>query len=171
LENCKKNSTFALDFDTYFKSVLNMKKSYLVVLVLIGVLLGYIISTSSSYSTYESFATAHSNSGKQFQVVGKLVKDKPMEYKPEVDANRFSFYMIDEQGNERKVNYLGSRPQDFEKSEQIVLTGKMEGEEFTASKILLKCPSKYIANEVDANGFYDAAKSKPTAAPASTTAP
>lgn len=150
-----------------------MKKSYLIVLVLIAGLMGYIISTSSSYSTYESFATAHSNSGKQFQVVGKLVKDKPMEYKPEVDANRFSFYMTDEQGSERKVIYSGTRPQDFEKSEQIVLTGKMEGEEFMASKILLKCPSKYIAKELDANGFYDAAKSKPTSAPTpnSTTAP
>lgn len=144
----------------YAKPCISMKKSYLAVLILIGGLMGYIISTSSNYSTYESFATAYSNSGKQFQVVGKLVKDKPMVYQPEVDANRFSFYMTDEQGGERQVVYLGSRPQDFEKSEQIVLTGKMEGETFIASKILLKCPSKYIAKEVDANGFYDVDKAK-----------
>lgn len=36
-----------------------------------------------------------------------------------------------------------SVPQDIEKSEQIVLIGKMKGEEFHATEILMKCPSKY----------------------------
>jgi len=45
--------------------------------------------------------------------------------------------------------FSGSKPQDFERSEQIVLTGKMEGGEFRASKILMKCPSKYNKDEVE----------------------
>ena len=49
---------------------------------------------------------------------------------------------------ERKVIFLGSKPQDFERSEQIVLTGKMKGDEFLASKILMKCPSKYVEDEM-----------------------
>jgi cytochrome c-type biogenesis protein CcmE len=51
--------------------------------------------------------------------------------------------MIDGKGNNRKVVYNNSKPQDFEKSEQVVLVGSMKGEEFQASSMLLKCPSKY----------------------------
>ena len=32
---------------------------------------------------------------------------------------------------------------DFQKSEQIVLIGKMQGDAFHANDILMKCPSKY----------------------------
>jgi cytochrome c-type biogenesis protein CcmE len=41
-----------------------------------------------------------------------------------------------------------SKPQDFERSEQIVLTGKMKGDEFVATDILMKCPSKYKDEEI-----------------------
>ena len=44
---------------------------------------------------------------------------------------------------EKKVILEKTKPQDFERSEQIVLIGKVEGDEFHASEILLKCPSKY----------------------------
>lgn len=148
-----------------------MKKSYIAALLIIGILMGYIISTSANYSTYESFATAQSNNGKQFQVVGKLAKDRPMEYNPQKDPNRFSFYMVDSQGETRQVIYAGTKPQDFEKSEQIVLTGKMNGEVFEASKVLLKCPSKYIAKDVDKNGYYDMSKAGTNAPDSTTTTP
>ena len=52
-------------------------------------------------------------------------------------------------GEEKKVIFNGTKPRDFERSEQIVLTGKIEGEEFKASKILMKCPSKYINDELE----------------------
>ncbi len=65
-------------------------------------------------------------------------------------ANYFAFYMRDNQGLESKVVFNGSKPQDFERSEQIVLTGKMIGNEFHASKILMKCPSKYEETEIKA---------------------
>jgi cytochrome c-type biogenesis protein CcmE len=42
---------------------------------------------------------------------------------------------------------LAEKPQDFERSEQIVLTGKMRGEDFVASDMLMKCPSKYKDEE------------------------
>ncbi|OWY22511.1 cytochrome C biogenesis protein [Sphingobacteriales bacterium UPWRP_1] len=131
-----------------------MKKSHIAALMLIGVFIAYIIATSANYSTYETFATAHSNEGKEFQVVGVLVPDKEQYYNPQEDANRFTFYMTDENKEERKVVYYGPKPRDFEKSEKIVLTGKMQGEEFHASKILLKCPSKYIEDKLDNKGYY-----------------
>ena len=42
-----------------------------------------------------------------------------------------------------KIRSLCIKPQDFERSEQIVLIGKVQGDEFHASDILMKCPSKY----------------------------
>ena len=55
----------------------------------------------------------------------------------------FSFYMFDEQGVERKVIYFNAKPQDFEKSEKVVIIGSMKGDTFVAKSLLLKCPSKY----------------------------
>lgn len=43
---------------------------------------------------------------------------------------------------------MKAKPQDFERSEQVVLTGKMDGDEFVATEILMKCPSKYKDEEI-----------------------
>jgi len=64
-------------------------------------------------------------------------------YNPEQNANLFSFYLVDSEGLEKKVMFNGSKPQDFERSESVVITGKMKGDAFLADKILMKCPSKY----------------------------
>ncbi|MBK7855155.1 MAG: cytochrome c maturation protein CcmE [Bacteroidetes bacterium] len=120
-----------------------MKRTHIAAIILIAVALGVIISTISSSSTYESFTVASQKQGKVFHVVGKLNRAKPYEYHPETNANIFSFYMFDNQGVERKVILNRAKPQDFDKSEQIVIIGKMQDSEFLASDILLKCPSKY----------------------------
>jgi cytochrome c-type biogenesis protein CcmE len=41
------------------------------------------------------------------------------------------------------VIFNGNKPQDFERSEQVVIKGKMQGTAFQADEILMKCPSKY----------------------------
>jgi len=51
--------------------------------------------------------------------------------------------MTDKEGKECKVVLNQSKPQDFERSEEIVLKGKAVGEEFHATDMLMKCPSKY----------------------------
>lgn len=120
-----------------------MKKIHIVLIVLIAVAIGAIISTYGDASTYEDFTVASENPGEEYHVVGVLNKEKPREYNPQKDANYFSFYMIDEKGRESKVVYNAPEPADFERSEKIVIIGEMKGEVFNASKILLKCPSKY----------------------------
>ena len=57
--------------------------------------------------------------------------------------------MKDDNGEECKVEFTGAKPQDFERSEKIVLVGKMEGGNFHASHITLKCPSKYTQDKVE----------------------
>ena len=83
------------------------------------------------------------------QVIGHLDKQKELYYDAEKDANYFSFFVRDKKGAECKVIFTGTKPQDFERSEQIVLTGHMEGNDFHATKILMKCPSKYVPDKVE----------------------
>lgn len=71
-----------------------------------------------------------------------------MYYNPEEDPNYFSFYLEDQNGEERQVVLTQAKPQDFEMSEQVVVTGKWSGEQFVASEVLLKCPSKYKDEEI-----------------------
>jgi cytochrome c-type biogenesis protein CcmE len=47
------------------------------------------------------------------------------------------------------VVFTCTKPEDFERSEQIVLTGHMVGNEFHASTILMKCPSKYTQDKIE----------------------
>lgn len=129
-----------------------MKKSNIILLVVIAVAVAVIFSMVGDFSTYETFASAHRKKGKEFHIIGVLAKQKPMIYNPQKDANYFSFYLKDKGGNVNKVVYRGSKPTDFEKSEQIVLTGSMgENDVFHCSHILMKCPSKYTPDAEEMN--------------------
>lgn len=126
-----------------------MKKSNIILLVVIAIAVAVIISMVGDFSTYETFTTAAKKQGREIHVIGVLEKNKPMIYKPKENANYFSFFVKDKSGDISKVVYLGSKPTDFEKSEQIVLTGSMgDNNVFHCSQILMKCPSKYKPDEV-----------------------
>lgn len=114
---------------------------------MVGVAIVMLTSAADDMSTYATFADAE-QSGERVKITGQLAKDKEMHYDPEVDPNYFSFYIKDAEGDERKVVLLSEKPQDFELSEQIVLTGSMKGDEFVATDMLMKCPSKYKEEEV-----------------------
>jgi cytochrome c-type biogenesis protein CcmE len=120
-----------------------MKKIHIIGIVIIAIAIGAIFTTLNNTSTYASFTEATNEPASEFHVVGKLNKEKESVYEPKVDANLFTFYMIDNKGVESKVVLHKNKPQDFERSEQIVLIGKMNGNQFEASDILMKCPSKY----------------------------
>ncbi len=125
-----------------------MKKSSVIGMIIIALAIGVIVSTYADSSTYGSFSEAKETK-KELHVVGKLDMSKEMFYNPQQDANYFSFYVNDNNGKNCKVVFTGAKPQDFERSEQIVLTGEMLGDEFHASKILMKCPSKYTEDKVE----------------------
>ena len=129
-----------------------MKKSSIFGLVVIAIAIAVIVSVYSNSSTYGSFKDAEKTTS-ELHVVGHLNKNKQLTYDATKDANYFAFYMTDNKGEECKVVFTGSKPQDFERSEQIVLTGQMQGNEFHASKILMKCPSKYTQDKVEITEF------------------
>jgi cytochrome c-type biogenesis protein CcmE len=124
-----------------------MKKIHIIAIALIAVSIGILISAVGDVDTYSTFTDA-ARTGRKVKIVGQLAKDKEMVYNPEKDPNYFSFYLIDSNGDEQKVVLLQSKPQDFERSEQVVLTGKMKEDAFVATDLLMKCPSKYKDEEM-----------------------
>jgi cytochrome c-type biogenesis protein CcmE len=125
-----------------------MKKLHIVGIIVIAVAIGVIFVSLKNTTTYADFTEALSNPGKEYHVVGKLDKTQPQIYEPTVNPDQFMFSMVDNKGVIKHVVLHKSKPQDFDKSEQIVLIGKMDGESFHANDILMKCPSKY--NDVKA---------------------
>lgn len=119
-----------------------MKKIHIIGIVLIAISVGVILSTIADSSTYTDFGTAIENPGSEYQIVGVLNPEKEMSYNPEVSPY-FTFYLVDKNGRQEEVSFKGSKPQDFERSDQVVITGQYLEGKFVASKILMKCPSKY----------------------------
>lgn len=124
-----------------------MKKSSIIGLLVIAIAVAALMMAAGEMSTYAAFADAAN--GQKVQVVSNLCKDKPLEYNPEKDPNYFSFYAKDKEGKACKVIFKNAKPQDFERSEQIVLTGTMKDGIFQCSDMLMKCPSKYEKEQVE----------------------
>ena len=123
-----------------------MNKNIIIAVVLIVAGILVFLNASKDVSTYANFKQAAN--GDKVKIVGQLSKDKPMVYDPQNSPNEFTFFMKDADGVEKKVVLQQPKPQDFEMSEQIVVTGELEGETFVASEILMKCPSKYKDEEI-----------------------
>jgi len=124
-----------------------MTKIYIAAIALIlgGVL--FFTMSGKDLTTYTTFAEA-AQSGQKVKIAGQLAKDKAMVYEPQVDPNLFSFFVRDNDGEEMKVILNAAKPQDFEMSEQIVITGRMKEDAFHATDLLMKCPSKYKDEEI-----------------------
>ncbi|MDO9512579.1 MAG: cytochrome c maturation protein CcmE [Bacteroidales bacterium] len=123
-----------------------MKTKHIIILLIAVLAVGVIITTFADASTYTNFSDAAKHPTKEFHVIGKLKTDMPVTYDPS-NPDYLDFYLTDDKGNVKKVVYHGAKPQDFEKSEQVVLTGYMDNDEFQATGMLLKCPSKYNDQE------------------------
>jgi cytochrome c-type biogenesis protein CcmE len=124
-----------------------MKPIHIVALLVLAGGVAALTMQAKDVSTYATFTDAKEASAK-VKVAGKLIKDKPMIYDPVANPNLFTFYLKDTNGKEVLVNLLKPKPQDFELSEQVVVTGDMQGEAFVANEVLMKCPSKYKDEEI-----------------------
>lgn len=128
-----------------------MKKIHILGIVVIAVAIGVIFTSLQSSATYSDFTEAAANPDTEYHVVGKLNKTIPVQYDPKINADECSFMLVDNKGVEKQVVLHKSVPQDIQKSEQIVLIGKMQGQQFHANDILMKCPSKYNDATAKAN--------------------
>jgi len=120
-----------------------MKKTHIVILIFIAAAIAVLVSFTGNLTTYETVASARQKEGKFVRLFAKVDKTRPIEYDPAKDPNYMSFTAIDTLGNTTKVVFHNSKPPDFEKSERLVLNGKMQNGLFECKDMLMKCPSKY----------------------------
>lgn len=134
-----------------------MKKSHIIVLLIIAVAVFIIITTVGDASTYVTFSEAREialdGNENSIHVVGELVKSVNGQINGIVtsqDKLSFSFDMVDENDEVQHVYYNEPMPADFLRSEKVVVIGSYHDNVFVADKILLKCPSKYQETTVNA---------------------
>lgn len=119
-----------------------MKKTEIIILVLIAASIAVLVSFMGNLTTYETIESAKQKEGKSVKLVVKL-KPNSVEYDAIKNPNYLKFTAVDTLGNMVDVIYHDAKPTDMEKSERIVLNGKMQKNQFECKSILLKCPSKY----------------------------
>jgi len=129
-----------------------MKNKYVfggfIIVLFLGIM-AYLFTQSNI--KYESdFANVKSTEN-TVKATGSWVKEKSYEMNRE--QNTFSFYMVDEKGNEMKVIYEGAIPNNFETATSVVVTGSYGNGYFHAKDILTKCPSKYEGQNVQSSSM------------------
>lgn len=129
-----------------------MKNKYVfggfIIVLFLGIM-AYLFTQSNI--KYESdFANVKSTEN-TVKATGSWVKEKSYEMNRE--QNTFSFYMVDEKGNEMKVVYEGAIPNNFETATSVVVTGSYGNGYFHAKDILTKCPSKYEGQNVQSSSM------------------
>lgn len=123
-----------------------MKITHIVILVFIAVGIGILISTTADMSAYDTINSAKKKPGKFLHLIAKLdtTNGRAIEYDALKNPNYVSFHIVDSLGGQSKVVYMkGKPPTDMERSERMVLKGKMTDSAFVCDDILIKCPSKY----------------------------
>lgn len=86
--------------------------------------------------------------GKKVQLVGTWNRDKDTKFDPATST--FTFYLIDDHGQECRVVLDGAAPNNFELASSVVAKGRFTSDgTFEASELLTKCPSKYEAEATE----------------------
>ena len=119
-----------------------MKNKYVfggIIIAVFLVLMGYLF-TQSNIEYVDDFNKVMS-SEKVVKATGSWVKEK--NYQIDNKNKTFSFIMTDQNGNQMKVIFEGTIPNNFESATSVVVTGKYQNGYFHAKDILTKCPSKY----------------------------
>lgn len=102
-----------------------------------------VISFKSSLTPYVTFAQAKDKSG-SVQVRGVLASEQVVMTD---DGKGIKFKLRDENGQEAMIVYKGVKPDNMEQATSIVAIGKFHNDQFTAEKLLVKCPSKYESTQ------------------------
>ena len=124
-----------------------MKNKYIFGGFIIVVFLGIMafLFTQSNIQYQDDFVQVMKTS-KTVKATGSWVKEK--NYQIDKVNKTFTFHMVDDKGNEMKVVYDGTIPNNFESAVSVVVTGKYVEGYFHARDILTKCPSKYEDQQV-----------------------
>ena len=129
-----------------------MKNKYIFGGVIIVVFLGLMmyLFTQSNIEYADDFAKVKTTE-KTVKATGSWVKEK--NYQINKEEKTFSFFIADDKGNEMKVIFEGTIPNNFESAASVVVTGKYQNGYFHAKDILTKCPSKYEEQNTKTSGI------------------
>jgi cytochrome c-type biogenesis protein CcmE len=117
------------------------------------IVVGFVVFGSYSFLEsnveYTTIAGARAKH-KKVQLKGSWDKEKPSVFDPQ--KSTFTFYLVDETGQECKVVLDGAAPNNFELATSVVAKGRYmaDGDYFHATELLTKCPSKYEATGAEA---------------------
>jgi cytochrome c-type biogenesis protein CcmE len=118
-----------------------MKIKYIIggVVIVVFVVIA-LLSFNSSKVDYSNFGDAK-KSGKRVQIFGERLKEPAPVY--DKQTNRLKFFMKDKEQTTAAIIFPGPQPNNFDIAPNLVIKGSYSGNEFHASEILTKCPSKY----------------------------
>jgi cytochrome c-type biogenesis protein CcmE len=117
-----------------------MKPKYIIgILVVVAAIVLASLSFGENLKQYVTIREAI-DSRAEVQVKGALQMDQ---IRYDMDEQVLYFAIRDEDGTELPVVFNGSKPGNLEQARQIVAIGHFNGQHFEASKLLVKCPSKY----------------------------
>lgn len=127
-----------------------MKKKYQVLLgvgaiggALIYLFLASLSGTTVYYYTLEELAGLEIDPAQRIRISGELVEDS-VQYDPAGPLLQFD--LQSEDGTVQvSVSYGDVMPDNFMRSEEVVVTGYLQGDQFQAESMLVKCPSRYEA--------------------------
>ncbi|MGC4044459.1 MAG: cytochrome c maturation protein CcmE [Armatimonas sp.] len=103
----------------------------------------------TNLTPYLKFAEAK-KLGRTVQVMGKLDKSQ----KPTYEGGYLHFTLVEENTNETMpVRFKGAKPSAFDQAISISAIGEFKEGEFSAEKLLVKCPSKYQGKEPEEKGY------------------
>lgn len=134
-----------------------MKKTHIMLLIAVAAVIAGLLTMMKDLSTYDTIASARKKEGRFVHLITRLDKSEPVVYDPVKDPNFLSFHALDSLGGRTRVVYRNAKPTDFERSERIVMKGRMNGEVFECNEIVLKCPSKYKDDPSRQMKAYDSA--------------
>jgi len=124
-----------------------MKNKYVfggfIIVIFLG-LMAYLF-TQSNIQYQDDFVQVM-GTNKTVKATGSWVKER--KYQIDNVNKTFTFFLVDDKGNEMKVVYDGTIPNNFESAVSVVVTGKYIDGYFHARDILTKCPSKYENQQV-----------------------
>ena len=129
-----------------------MKNKYIfggfIIVVFLGIMM--YLFTQSNIEYADDFIQVQKTT-KTVKATGSWVKEKS--YDINKKEKTFSFFIADEKGNEMKVIYEGTIPNNFESATSVVVTGKYQNGYFHAKDILTKCPSKYEEQQTSSSSL------------------
>jgi cytochrome c-type biogenesis protein CcmE len=121
-----------------------MKAKYIFgIVIIVAFIIWAGISFDKTLTPYVSIAEAKSRAT-VVQVKGQRADDGSFD----TEKNLFTFRLVDDQGEQITVVFDGAKPGNFEQASEVVCVGKYENGSFKAKEILVKCPSKYMEEQV-----------------------